>query len=69
MARSELTHFQLIDLQFQLLDLACGLLAAGAEHHPSQLGNNELQMLDLTVTAEQLLLLRNDEGCECLSIE
>src|SRR5271170_1930255 len=50
-------RLQFFELQFQLLDLTADLLALGAEDHPPQLGNDQLQMLDLVVAAEELLLL------------
>jgi hypothetical protein len=63
-----LAHFQLFQLQLQLLDLACDLLALGAKHHAPQLRDDELEVFDLAVAAEQLLLLCKDECCERLSV-
>lgn len=48
---------QFFQLQFKLLNLAADLLAAGAEDHPPQLGDHQLQVFDLVVAAEELLLL------------
>ena len=52
-----LLRLQFFELQLQLLDLAADLLALGAEDHPPQLGDDQLQVLDLVVAAEELLLL------------
>jgi hypothetical protein len=50
-------RLQFFELQFQLLDLATDLLALGAEDYPPQLGDDQLQVLDLGVAAKKLLLL------------
>ena len=63
-----LAHFQLFELPLQLLDLSCDLLAPGTEHHAPQLRDDELEVFDLAVAAEQLLLLCKDECCERLSV-
>ena len=39
------------------------------EHHAPKLGNDQLQVFDLTVTTKQLLLLRHNKGFERLSIQ
>src|ERR1700751_4532948 len=62
-------RLQLFKLQFQLLDLACDLLALGAEHHAPQLSDDQLQMFDLAVAATQLLLLCEDKSFERRSIQ
>jgi len=51
-------RLQFFELQFQLLDLAADLLTLGTEDHPPQLGDDQLQVLDLVVAAEKLVLLR-----------
>jgi len=40
-----------------LLDLPCQLLRPAPELHPPQLGNQQLQALDLGLTARQLFIL------------
>jgi len=50
---------QFFELQFQLLDVSADLLALGTKDHPPQLGDDQLQVLDLVVTAEKLVLLRS----------
>jgi hypothetical protein len=41
----------------------------GAEHHAPKLGDDQLQVFDLTVASKQLLLLRHNKGFERLSIQ
>src|ERR1700679_3166314 len=64
-----LSGLQLFQLQLQLLDLAGDLLALGTEHHAPKLGDDQLQVFDLTVASKQLLLLRQNQSFERLSIE
>src|SRR6202167_1443395 len=64
-----LTSLQLFQLQLQLLDLASDFFALGTEHHAPKLGNDQLQMFDLTVASKQFLLLRHHKGFERLSIQ
>ena len=45
---------QIFQLQLQLLDLTRDTLALGAEHHAEQLGDDQLEMIDLAVAGEQL---------------
>ena len=52
-----LGRFQLFQLQFQLLDLPLQLLRLATELHAPQLGDQQLQMLDLALVREQLFML------------
>jgi len=68
-----LVRLQLLQLQLQLLDLPIQLLGLAAELHPPQLGDQQLQVLDLVVPRQQLFMLREDEcfqfvGIECCEI-
>ena len=66
---ARLRRFQFFELQFQLLDLAIHLLRLAPELHAAQLGDQQLQMLDLGVARGQLLVLRMDSfflRSECL---
>ena len=47
-------RLKFFELQLQLLDLVRDLLA---EDHPLQLGDDQLEMFDLAVTADACLLL------------
>jgi hypothetical protein len=67
MAACLAAHFR-VELHLQLLDLSCDLLALGAKHHAPQLRDNELNVFDLAVAAEQLLLLCKDESYKRLSV-
>jgi hypothetical protein len=51
---------QFFQLQLKLLNLAADLLTPGAEDHAPQLGDHQLQVLDLVVAAEKLLLLSGE---------
>ena len=46
--------------QLQLLDLTIQLLRFAPELHPPQLGDQQLQMLDLVVARLQLLVFRQE---------
>ncbi len=48
---------QFVELQLQLLDLPVQLLRPAPELHPPQLGNQQLQALDLGLPARQLFVL------------
>src|SRR5271157_1728483 len=54
-------RLQLFQLELQLFDLPLQLLRLATELHAPQLGNQQLQMFDLTLMGEQLLMLRNDQ--------
>ena len=56
------TRFQLIQPQFQLLDLPGQLLRLAPELHPPQLGDQQLQMLDLRIARSQPLALQRDSS-------
>ena len=55
-----LRRLQLVQPQLQLLDLTIQLLRLAPELHPPQLGDQQLQMLDLVVTRSQLLVFREE---------
>ena len=56
-----LGRLQLFQLQLQLFDLSIQLLRLAAELHAPQLGDQQLQLLDLAAMREQLLMLRKDQ--------
>ena len=71
-----LRRLQLVQPQLQLLDLTIQLLRLAPELHPPQLGDQQLQMLDLVVARKQLFVfrqqlcaLREDESFEFVGIE
>ncbi len=51
-------RLQFVQPQLQLLDLTIQLLRLAPELHPSQLGDQQLQMLDFRVARSQLLVVR-----------
>ena len=62
--------FQLFELQLKLLDLALDLLRLAPELHASQLGDEQLQMLDLMrAMREQLLVLCDDHRPQRVGIQ
>jgi hypothetical protein len=50
---------QIFQSQFQLFDLPREFLALAPELHPPQLAQQQLQMLDLDLTPQQLLMRSN----------
>ncbi len=54
-------RFQFLQPQFQLFDLPLQLLRFPPKLHAMQLGQQQLQMLDLTLPRDQLLVLRQDQ--------
>ena len=61
--------FQFFELQFQLLDLALDLLRSAPELHAPELGDQQLQMLDLAAMREQFAMLRQDQRLQRCRIE
>ena len=55
-----LRRLQLVQPQLQLLDLTIQLLRLAPELHPPQLGDQQLQMLDLVVARSKLLVFRQE---------
>ena len=55
--RVQLAGLEFFELQLQLLDLAGHLLTFRAENHPPQLGDDQLEMFDLVIAAEQLFVM------------
>ena len=64
-----LRRLQLVQPQLQLLDLTIQLLRLTPELHPPQLGDQQLQMLDLVVARQQLFVLRQDQCFQCSEIQ
>ena len=64
-----LRRLQLVQPQLQLLDLTIQLLRLTPELHPPQLGDQQLQMLDLVVTRQQLFVLGQDQCFQCSGIK
>jgi hypothetical protein len=60
---------QLFELQLQLLDLLRDLLRLASELHALELGNEQLQMLELTIAREQLLMLSKDNRSQCINVK
>src|ERR1019366_4872893 len=60
---------QFVQQQLQLLDLSIQLLRLAPELHPPQLGDQQLQVLDLVVTRQQLLVLGQDQCLQCSGIQ
>ena len=48
--------------QLQLFDLPIQLFRGTAELHAAQLGDQQLQLLDLTVARHDQFMLRDDQG-------
>ena len=62
-------RLQFFQLQLQLLHLMSDLLALLAKHHSTKLGNDQLEMFDLTGVAEQLLSLIQCQGQQRFAIQ
>jgi hypothetical protein len=60
-------RLQLFQVQFELFNLDCNLLAPGAEHHPLELLDDKLQMLNLLGVGKKLLRLFHN--CLALAIK
>jgi len=54
-------RFQLLQPQLQLFDLPLQLLRLPPKLHPMQLGQQQLEMLDLAIPRDQLLVLCQDQ--------
>src|SRR5260370_17168100 len=64
--------FELFELEFELFDLPLDLLRAAPELHAPQLGDQQLQMLDLALVGDQLRGLQTDhrlQGCGIQSVQ
>jgi hypothetical protein len=61
--------FEFLKLEFELFYLTLDLLRAATELHPSQLGNQQLKMLDLSPVREQLGLLDQEHRLQHRGIE
>src|SRR5664279_1624034 len=62
-------RLQLFQPQLQLLDLPVQFLRLAPNLHAPQLGNQQLQMLDLALVREQLLMLREDQRLQSSLIQ
>src|SRR5664279_2243314 len=62
-------RLQLFQPQLQLLDLPVQFLRLAPKLHAPQLGNQQLQMLDLALVREQLLMLREDQRLQSSLIQ
>jgi hypothetical protein len=74
--RGNLGGLQFFQLQLQLFDLPLQLLRLAPKLHAPQLGDEQLQMLDLTFAREQpllrsdqLIMLRQDQRLQSSGIE
>ena len=64
-----LRRLQFVQPQLQLLDLTVQLLRLTPELHPPQLGDQQLQVLDLVVARQQLFVLGQDQCFQCGGIK
>src|SRR5271167_101374 len=62
-------RLQLFQPQLQLLDLPIQFLRLTPKLHAPQLGDQQLQMLDLALVGEQLLMLRKDQRLQSSLIQ
>src|ERR1017187_3787116 len=62
-------RLQLFQPQLQLLDLPVQFLRLAPKLHAPQLGDQQLQMLDLALVGEQLLMLREDQRLQSSLIQ
>src|ERR1035441_2836954 len=62
-------RLQLFQPQLQLFDLPIQFLRLSPKLHAPQLGNQQLQMLDLALVGEQLLMLRKDQRLQSSLIQ
>ena len=58
LAATRLGRFQFLQFQLQLFNLPLQLLRLASKLHAPQLGDQQLQMLDLALMREQLIMLR-----------